>query len=145
MDEFNYNDSVACSRKREVIQSAQLPIEELQSLVHKRANERVFQKVIKDDLSFLADVFASSPDEFICLSEYPIGDRIVDYVVLTSRSRMEVYLIEVKGANFRTSKTLKLSTYSSNVENRCTSDSSSSSERTISSSGSSANLVAPIQ
>jgi len=104
MDEFNYNDSVACSRKREVIQSAQLPIEELQSLVHKRANERAFQKVIKDDLSFLADVFASSPDEFICLSEYPIGDRIVDYVVLTSRSRMEVYLIEVKGANFRTSK-----------------------------------------
>lgn len=51
-------------------------------------------------MSFLSDWLQSPADEYICLSELPIGNGKVDFVVLTSRSRMLVYLIEIKGANF---------------------------------------------
>ena len=32
---------------------------------------------------------------------YPIGDKIADFVVLTSRSKMKVCIVEVKGADFK--------------------------------------------
>ena len=37
----------------------------------------------------------------ICFSNYPIGDKIADFVVLTSRSKMKVCIVEVKGADFK--------------------------------------------
>lgn len=43
-------------------------------------------------------------EEYICFSNYPIGDKIADFVVLTSRSKMKVCIVEVKGADFKTVK-----------------------------------------
>ena len=59
------------------------------------------QKLIKEDLSFMADYLAEPYEEYICFSNYPIGDKIADFVVLTSRSKMKVCIVEVKGADFK--------------------------------------------
>ena len=45
-------------KRRNEIRTRQVPIEDLQKLVSKGATEHELQKVIKKDLSFLADVFA---------------------------------------------------------------------------------------
>lgn len=102
--DYVYKEPEEWTKRRDNIRQNQIPIENLQELVENGANEREIQKVIKQDLSFLSDYFQSPQDEYICLSELPIGDDIVDFVVLTSRSRMLVYLIEVKGADFFTVK-----------------------------------------
>lgn len=101
---YTYKEPEERTKRRCMIRKDQIPIEELQAMVSNRANERKIQKIIKRDMSFLADVFAKPTDEYICLSEYRIGNGIVDFLVLTSRSRMEVHLIEVKGAEFNTIK-----------------------------------------
>lgn len=90
--------------RRNKIKKAQIPIEKLEALITAKAKEQEIQRMLKTDLSFLAEVFATPIEEYICLTEYPIGDKKIDFVVLTSRSRMEVCLIEIKGANFYTCK-----------------------------------------
>lgn len=102
--DYVYKEPEEQSKRRSEIRKAQVPIEKLQKLVDAGAIEQEIQKILKKDLSFLADVFAHPSDEYICLSEYPIGEDIVDFIVLTSRSRMQVCLIEVKGADFNTVK-----------------------------------------
>lgn len=49
----------------------------------------------------MADYLAEPHEEYICFSNYPIGDKIADFVVLTSRSKMKVCIVEVKGADFK--------------------------------------------
>ena len=73
---------------------------EIQSLVNNEAGERELQAEIKRDLSLIAEVYALPSDEFIAFSEFPVGEGCVDFALFTSRSRMEVILIEVKGADF---------------------------------------------
>lgn len=102
-ESYVYIEPEERAKRRNEIRSTQVPIEDLQRLVSEGATEQEIQKVIKKDLSFLADVFAYR-EEYICLSEYVIGDDIVDFIVLTSRSRMQVCLIEIKGADFCTAK-----------------------------------------
>ena len=72
------------------------------SLVASGANERTLQNELKRDLSIIGSACAVSPikDEYIAFSEFPVAHGNVDFVVFTDRSRMDVVLIEVKGANF---------------------------------------------
>lgn len=73
---------------------------EIEHLVLVGAGERELQTELKKDLSLIAEVFAFPQAEFIAFSEFPVGEGNVDFVLFTSRSRMEVVLIEVKGAEF---------------------------------------------
>jgi hypothetical protein len=73
---------------------------EIEQLVSEGAGEQELQAEIKKDLSIMAEVYARPKDEFIAFSEFPIGDGCVDFAIFTSRSRMEIILIEVKGADF---------------------------------------------
>ncbi|MED3554103.1 Shedu immune nuclease family protein [Cytobacillus praedii] len=74
---------------------------QMEKLVEGGAIERDLQRLLKQDLSVFADMYANPTDEYICFSEFPIGDTgNVDFAVFTHRSRMSIYLIEVKGANF---------------------------------------------
>lgn len=100
LNNYVYKEPEERVERRNEIRKSQIPIEVLQKLVDKGANEREIQMVLKKDLSFLADVFARPEDEYICLAEFPIGGHKADFVVLTSRSRMEICLIEIKGADF---------------------------------------------
>src|SRR5262249_44263674 len=45
-------------------------------------------------------VYAFPEDEYICFPEFPVGEGQVDFALFTGRSRMDVVLIEVKGADY---------------------------------------------
>ena len=72
----------------------------LSKLINESVSEKIIQQMIKEDLSLLSEVYAHPNSEYICFSEFPIGAGVADFVVFTGRSRMEVIIIEVKGANF---------------------------------------------
>ena len=82
------------------IEKNQITKESLQTLVNSNSTESTLQKQVKKDLSILAEVYAAPQHEYICFSEFPIGKGFVDFVLFTGRSRMDVILIEVKGADF---------------------------------------------
>ena len=64
---------------------------------------KISVKVLKTNDTWygMADYLAEPHEEYICFSNYPIGDKIADFVVLTSRSKMKVCIVEVKGADFK--------------------------------------------
>jgi len=74
----------------------------LQELVAAKAGERAIQAYIKDHLHLLGDACTPSSiaGEYIAFSQFPIMDGKPDFVVFTSRSRMEVVIVEIKGADF---------------------------------------------
>jgi len=72
----------------------------LQALVDQKVGERELQAVLKKDLSIFGEAYAKPDDEYICFSEFPLGEGFVDFAVFTGRSRMDVILIEIKGAEF---------------------------------------------
>jgi hypothetical protein len=79
-----------------------LTLSNIACLVTQGASERALQAEFKRDLSILGEVYTPSviKGEYIVFSEFPIIHGSVDFVVFTDRSRMDVILIEVKGANF---------------------------------------------
>ena len=66
----------------------------------KGASEQELAKLLKRDLSLLADAFAFPEEEYIVFAEFPIGTGRVDFAVFSGRSWMKVTLIEIKGADF---------------------------------------------
>ena len=58
---------------------------------------KISVKVLKTNDTWygMADYLAEPHEEYICFSNYPIGDKIADFVVLTSRSKMKVCIVEV--------------------------------------------------
>lgn len=95
-----YQDHALNCRLRQIVDQ-QKSKEELESLVCSGANERALQSFLKSDLSFFGEVYAYPQDEYICFSEFPIGDTgFAAFVVFSGTSRMDVWIIEVKGANF---------------------------------------------
>ncbi len=96
-----YPDSPEVVVRKLRLQEMMLPKQGLADLVESGAGERALQAFLKQDLTFFAEVYADPKDEYICFSEFPVAGGAVDFVVFTGRSRMEVILIEVKGADFR--------------------------------------------
>ena len=72
----------------------------IMNLVVQKASERELQIELKSNLSILGAAYAHPKDEYIVFSEFPISHGNVDFIVFTGRSRMDIILIEVKGANF---------------------------------------------
>lgn len=77
-----------------------LPVSTLRTIVEDGLNEIKIQTHIKSDLSIIADVYSNPKEEYICFSEFPVNDGFVDFVLFSGRSRMDVILIEVKGADY---------------------------------------------
>ncbi len=75
-------------------------LDKLQNIVSKSAKEREIHDLLKQDLSFIGEHFALPKNEYIVFSEFPVGKGSVDFVVFTSRSKMEVIFIEIKGSDF---------------------------------------------
>lgn len=99
---FNSNDFVDWEllKRRENILSNKIDLLNLESLINSRAKETEIQKLISQDLSIFADLYANPKEEYICFKEFPLNNGFVDFVLFTGRSRMEVILIEIKGANY---------------------------------------------
>jgi len=95
-----YRGSNAVIKRRLEIENGMISRAEVEALICAGAGERDLQFLLKRDLSIFAETYAQPDDEYICFSEFPLADGYVDFVVLTGRSRMDVILIEVKGADF---------------------------------------------
>jgi hypothetical protein len=74
----------------------------LNDLVLAGAGEREIQAHMKEHLYLIGDACTPSTikDEYIAFSQFQILDGKPDFLVFTSRSRMEVVVIEIKGADF---------------------------------------------
>jgi hypothetical protein len=73
---------------------------EVSGLINNNAIEHQLLKLLKRDLSILAEVYANPNDNYICFSEFPLNGGFIDFVLLTGVSWMDVFLIEIKGADF---------------------------------------------
>jgi len=95
-----YAESTRVIQRRLEIESTMLSRAQVEAVIESEAGESELQEILRSDLSLLGEVYAALPEEYICFSEYPIADGFVDFVVFTGRSCMDVFLIEVKGADF---------------------------------------------
>lgn len=86
--------------RRADIQSNMLPEGKLLEAIKNNASESELQALIKADLSIIGDFYSHPSEEYICFSEFPLSDGFVDFVIFSGRSRMDVTLIEIKGANY---------------------------------------------
>ena len=86
-------------KKKLEIKEKMINKQDLINLVNNNSNEQEIQKLLKQDLSIFAEAYTDN-EEYICFSEFPLSEGSVDFVVFSGRSRMDVILIEVKGANF---------------------------------------------
>lgn len=93
-------ESAAVYNRRAEIAERMISKGELSALVDRGAGERELQSLLKRDLSIFAELYARPREEYICFSEFPVADGFVDFAVFGGRSRMDVILIEVKGAEF---------------------------------------------
>jgi len=75
-------------------------MQKLKELIQNKAKEQDIQKYLKDNLHLIAEHYASPKNEYIIFSEFPIDEGKVDFVIFTDRSRMQIILIEIKGADF---------------------------------------------
>lgn len=88
------------TKRRNNIESRMISKSLIIDLVERGVGEQELQRLLKQDLSIFAEIYADPKDEYICFSEFPIADGAVDFAVFSGRSRMDVTLIEVKGAEF---------------------------------------------
>lgn len=94
------SESNAVVKRRLEIIGSMVSRASVEGLVQAGCGERELQRLLKTDLSIFGEAYAKPEDEYICFSEFPLADGAIDFVVLTGRSRMDVILIEVKGADF---------------------------------------------
>lgn len=76
----------------------------LKALIDEGAVERELDNLIKKDLSLIGEIYGHPHDEYIVFSEFPLGDKRVDFAIFSSRSSMNVTFIEIKGADFNLKK-----------------------------------------
>ena len=95
-----FPESKEVTRRRLEIIDGMISKASIGALVKAGAGEQELQLALKADLSIFGEAYAKPDDEYICFSEYPLAEGFVDFVVFTGRSRMDVILIEVKGADF---------------------------------------------
>ncbi|RII30477.1 MAG: DUF4263 domain-containing protein [Geobacter sp.] len=95
-----YQDSNSVITRRLEIAEGMISKVDIEALVNNGSIEQNIQRVLKQDLSVFGEAYAKPDDEYICFSEFPLADGAVDFAVFTGRSRMDIILIEVKGAEF---------------------------------------------
>jgi hypothetical protein len=103
-------------KRRFEIEANSIKKSEIELLVKEDATEQELSRLLKKDLSLFGEVYGHPDEEYICFSEFPILDGYVDFAVFTGRSRMDMYLIEVKGANFNLVNRGHYEKFSSKVE-----------------------------
>jgi len=105
------------TKRRNDIESRMISKSLIADLVERGAGEQELQRLLKQDLSVFAEIYADPKDEYICFSEFPVADGSVDFAVFSGRSRMDVTLIEVKGAEFHLVNQGHYDKFSSKIEN----------------------------
>jgi hypothetical protein len=93
-------ESYEVINRREDIQIRWLPEGKLTEAIENNSSETDIQALLSSDLSIIGDFYSYPSEEYICFSQFPVGDGFVDFVIFSGRSRMDVTLIEIKGANY---------------------------------------------
>lgn len=103
--------------KREIeIQENTISKKMLKELIDANASERELDALIKKDLSLIAEIYSLPYDEYIVFSEFPIGERRVDFAIFSNRFTMGTTFIEIKGAGFNLKKRGHYDSFNAAVE-----------------------------
>ena len=81
-ENYVYKEPEEITIQRNKIHKNQRNIEDFIELIEENSQEMKIQKLIKEDLSFMADYLAEPHEEYICFSNYPIGDKIADFKIV---------------------------------------------------------------
>lgn len=95
---FEYIEPPEITERRLEIDKGKISKQAVKEMLDQYPSEREMSAFLKRDMSLLSECYANPEDEYICFSEFPIGNGRVDFALFTGRSRMTVYLIEIKGA-----------------------------------------------
>lgn len=99
LQEFKYSEDPNITERRLEIISNQHNKDDIINLLSNNPAEQKLNKFLREDLSLIAECYANPIEEYICFAEFPVGEHRADFVLFTGRSRMNVYLIEIKGAD----------------------------------------------
>ena len=97
--EFKYSENPDITERRLEIVLNQHNKDDIIRLLSDDPEEHRLNKFLREDLSLIAECYANPSEEYICFAEFPVGERRADFALFTGRSRMNVYLIEIKGAD----------------------------------------------
>lgn len=109
-----YQPSNSFIQRKLEIKDSMVSRDKLMDIIVSDGTEMEIQKLIKKDLSILAEAYTDN-EEYICFSEFPLDNGFIDFVIFTGRSRMDVILIEIKGANFNLVNSNHYNNFNSNI------------------------------
>lgn len=98
IEQFEYVEPPAITERRLEIESRMHSLKKVKESLNSYPSEAELATFLKRDMSLFAELYANPKDEYICFAEFPVGNGRVDFALFTGRSRMDVYLIEIKGA-----------------------------------------------
>lgn len=96
--QFKYIEPPDITERRLEIENGMQSLKEVKKFLDSYPSEIELADFLKRDMSLFAELYAYPKDEYVCFAEFPVGDGRVDFALFTGRSRMDVYLIEIKGA-----------------------------------------------
>lgn len=99
LQEFKYSENPNITERRLEIVSNQHTKDDIIKLLNTNPIEHRLNEFLREDLSLIAECYANPSEEYVCFAEFPVGEHRADFVLFTGRSRMNVYLIEIKGAD----------------------------------------------
>ncbi|MDQ1235134.1 hypothetical protein QE450_002632 [Paenibacillus sp. SORGH_AS306] len=111
-----YSENHEVIKRRLEIEENHISKKEIEDLIFNGSKEQDIQKLLKKDLSIFGELYARPNEEYICFSEFPLLNGSIDFVVFSGRSRMDVILIEVKGASFNLVNQRGYKSFSSKIE-----------------------------
>lgn len=118
--DFGFPDSPEVKQRRSELYLRSISKKDISNLIMNGAKEQELSRLLKKDLSIFGEVYSFPEEEYICFSEFPLDDGFVDYVIFTGRSRMNVYIIEVKGADFNLVNRTGYQKFSSKIDTAAT-------------------------
>lgn len=99
IEQYEYREPIEITERRLEIIKNQHEMASVREFLQTNPSESKLSEFIKQDMSLFAECLAFPSEEYICFSEFPVGEGRVDFALFTGRSRMDVYLIEIKGAD----------------------------------------------
>lgn len=98
IEKFEYTEPFEITERRLEIMRNQHSAEDIRNFLNTYPPEHKLSEFLKQDMSLLAECYAYPSEEYVCFAEFPVGEGRADFALFTGRSRMSVYIIEIKGA-----------------------------------------------
>lgn len=116
ISQYKYIEPPEITERRLEIESKMCDFQKIEKFLDTHPTESALADFLKQDMSLFAEIYANPKDEYICFAEFPVGNGRVDFALFTGRSRMSVYLIEIKGAQENLRRQNHYGEFRSNVQ-----------------------------